>query len=70
MVNAALLAYGLARHAPSAADARYAGAFSRIETQARAQGLGMWEAETGDSAEADLRSAAPAAVAARRTGSR
>ena len=70
MVNAALLAYGLARHAPSAVDARYAGAFGRIETEARAEGLGIWQAETGDAPETDLRSGAPTAVAARRTGSR
>ena len=70
MVNAAMLANGLARHAPSAADARYAGAFSRIEAEARAKGLGVWQAETGDAAEAGRPSGAPAAVAARRTGSR
>ena len=70
MVNAAMLSYGLARHAPSAADARYAGAFNRIETEARAQGLGIWQAETGDAAESGLRSGATTAVAARRTGSR
>ena len=70
MVNAALLEYGLARHAPNSADGRYAGAFNRIETEARAQGLGIWQAETGDAAGAGLRSGAPSAVAARRTGSR
>ncbi len=70
MVNAAMLAYGLARHAPNATDGRYAGAFSRIETEARAEGLGIWQAETGDAAEAGLRNGAPTTVAARLTGSR
>ena len=70
MVNAALLAHGLARHAPTSADARYAGAFTRIEAEARAQGLGIWQEETGDLAEGGVRGGAPDATAARRIGSR
>jgi micrococcal nuclease len=42
MVNAALLAYGLARLSPSGSGLRYADAFARIEQDARDAGEGMW----------------------------
>jgi len=70
MINAALLAYGLARHAPSPADTRYSADFDRIEAEARLRGLGMWQPETGDAAGASAGTGPRTAVAARLPGPR
>ena len=70
MINAALLAYGLARHAPRPPDTRYSANFDRIEAEARLRGLGMWQAEVGDATGPSARVGPRAAAATRLPGSR
>ena len=65
MINGALLAYGLARHAPSAPDTRYSSDFSRIEAEARAGGLGMWQPEEGEATGAGAEGGSRTAAATR-----